>query len=287
MRDYTFIPTGTNTWISWSQQFLHPLANDVKSLYDYWLYFSPNYEEIKYTYLKSFRSDGETNLKDNQLLINALNYRQYVYIKEDGIKAAFGTDIDLPSGAVVISNVMPTDVNDATSNERKDLSNYIIQYSSSADYYIYSIKRDINDNYLLVATYTPKAGEIYGNQLLLQIPSYFPRFYVNTNDEKYQWDRESSGMTFGAFNKDFSRDVITNQIQDKKGLAWQNFLELFSKSYITTDSEENTDGEEIIMDATYNSFLNKVDNMAIPSYTINIIENQKQVQFDGIHILLY
>ena len=75
MRNYTLTPrlnkqgTYMSTWKSWTQQFLNPLALDVKSLYDYWLYFSPNYEEIKYTYLKSFRSDGETNLKDNQLYL--------------------------------------------------------------------------------------------------------------------------------------------------------------------------------------------------------------------------
>jgi hypothetical protein len=61
-------------------------------------------------------------------------------------------------------------------------------------------------------------------------------------------------------------------------------LEIHSKTYVINN---NIDGEEIILDATYNSFLNKIENMAIPSYTINIVENQKQILFDGIHILLY
>lgn len=281
MRNYTLTPIykngkWINTWKSWSKQFLLPLANDVKSLYDYWLYFSPNYEEVDYSVLKNKSTD-------NQLLINALNYRQYVYIKENGIKAAFGNDIDLPVGAAIISNVMPIGINNSGNDERKDINNYIVQYSSSADYYLYSIERDANQ-YKLVATYTPKAGEIYGNQITLQIPSYFPRFYVDTNQDKYEWKSEESGKTFTAFSKDLKTQTIINQIQDKQRLVWQNFLELSSKTYL---KNSNIDGEEIILDATYISFLNKIDNMAIPSYTINIINNEKQVNFEGINVLLY
>ena len=288
MRNYTLLPINNiNTWTSWQKQFLLPLASDVKSLYDYWLYFSPNYEEITYTVLKEYNDKTKyptLSLESNELLINALNYRQYVYIRENNIKAAFGDDIDLPAGAVIISNVMPVGSNDFSNPERKDINNYIVQYSSSADYYLYSIQRQEDYTYKLITTFTPHAGEIYGNQLTLQIPSYFPRFYVDTAYEEFQWDSEASGMTLAAFNKNSTTGEITNQIQDIKGLSWQDYLEIHSKTYINT---ENIDGEEIILDATYTSFLNKVENTAIPSYTINIVENQKQIFFDGIHVLLY
>lgn len=302
MRNYTLTPIykngkWINTWKSWSKQFLLPLANDVKSLYDYWLYFSPNYEEVPYFNiinsdeeiikygLKNISDTQESNIINNKKLwIHALNYRQYVYIRENGIKAAFGNDIDLPAGAAIISNVMPIGINNSDNDERKNINNYIIQYSSSADYYLYSIERDDENQYKLIATYTPKAGEIYGHQITLQIPSYFSRFYVNTNQDKYKWKSEESGKTFAAFSKDSTTQIITNQIQDKEKLVWQNFLELLSRTYLTNS---NIDGEEIILDATYTSFLNKIDNMAIPSYTINIINNEKQVNFEGINVLLY
>lgn len=300
MRNYTLLQTnGVNTWTSWQKQFLLPLASDVKSLYDYWLYFSPNFEEITYQKLKE-KSDEEIRKElenektkeeienlvkaNKKLWINALNYRQYAYIRENNIKAAFGEDIDLPAGAVVISNVMPIGNNNSKNDERKDISNYIIQYSSSADYYLYSIQRQEDYVYKLIATFTPHAGEIYGNQLTLQIPSYFPRFYVNTTSNGYWWDSEASGVTLAAFNKNSITGEITNQIQDIQGLSWQDYLEIHSKTYINT---ENIDGEEIILDATYTNFLNKVENTAIPSYNISIIENQKQIHFKGVHVLLY
>lgn len=282
MRNYTLTPIYKNgqyinTWTSWAKQFLLPLALDIKSLYDYWLYFSPNFKEVDYFDLKN-------KSVDNQLIINALNYRQYVYIRENGIKAEFESDIDLPAGAAIISNVMPIGINNSDNSERKDINNYIIQYSSSADYYLYSIELNNENQYKLIATYTPKAGERYGNQITLQIPSYFPRFYVDTNLDKYNWKSRESGKTFAAFNKDPQTGKIINQIQDKEGLAWQNFLELLSKTYLASS---NIDGEEIILDATYTSFLNKIDNVAIPSYNINIINNEKQVNFEGINVLLY
>ena len=276
MRNYTLTPINSeNTWISWSQQFLLPLANDVKSLYDYWLYFSPNYEEINYNILKNNyrKNDKGENLANNELLINALNYRQYVYIKENNIKASFGEDINLPAGTIVISNVMPIGNNDAGNLERQKIENYIVQYSSSADYYIYSIERNNNNKYSFVAKYIPNAGEIYGNQLLLQIPSYFPRFCMI----KKPWIRNASGMTFAAYNYDPETKEVTNQIADKNGLVWQLSLPLANYNFIETNAKEENNiyskVEEIILDTTHNSYLNKVDNHAIPSYNIVMQDN--------------
>ena len=180
MRDYTLTPISTgNTWKSWSKQFLMPLANDVKSLYDYWLYFSPNYEEVDF--------DKLVELNENQLLINALNYRQYVYVKKNTTASIdLKTDINLPEGCIVISNVMPIGNNDASNLERLTINNYIIQYTSSADYYQYELlpwykttsNQDKINEYFLQATYIENAGELYGNTLQLQIPTYFSRFYL-------------------------------------------------------------------------------------------------------------
>lgn len=276
MRNYTLTPINSeNTWISWSQQFLLPLANDTKSLYDYWLYFSPNYEEINYNILKNNyrKNDKGENLAINELLINALNYRQYVYIKENNIKASFGEDIDLPAGTIVISNVMPIGNNDAGNLERQKIENYIIQYSSSADYYVYSIERHDNNEYSLVAKYVPNAGEIHGNQLLLQVPSYFPRFCMI----KKPWTRNASGMTFAAYNYNPETKEVTNQIVDKNGLVWQLSLPLSNYNFIETNVKEENNTyskvEEIILDTTHNSYLNKVDNHAIPSYNIVMQDN--------------
>lgn len=290
MRNYTLTPIykqgrWINTWMSWAKQFLLPLANDVKSLYDYWLYFSPNYEEVDYSNLK----DKST---DNQLLINALNYRQYVYIKENGIKAAIdrdpsdttNDDIDLPAGAIVISNVMPIGINNSDNLERKKIENYIIQYSSSADYYQYSIERQNDMTYKLIAKYIENAGEIYGNQLILQIPDYFPRFFYKSEEGSYQWSKEYSGITIAAFN--IQNGEQNNQICDLQNLVWQPYFEIMHRTFIENNSNQ-IDGEEIILDTTCESFINEIDKVAIPSYNITINNNEKQVLFEGIQVLVY
>ena len=290
MRNYTLTPIykqgrWVNTWMSWAKQFLLPLANDVKSLYDYWLYFSPNFEEVDYSVLK----DKST---DNQLLINALNYRQYVYIKENGIKAAIdrdpsditNDDIDLPAGAIVISNVMPIGINNSDNLERKKIENYIIQYSSSADYYQYSIERQNDMTYKLIAKYIENAGEIYGNQLILQIPDYFPRFFYKSEEGSYQWSKEYSGITIAAFN--IQNGEQNNQICDLQNLVWQPYFEIMHRTFIEKNSNQ-IDGEEIILDTTCESFINEIDKVAIPSYNITINNNEKQVLFEGIQVIVY
>lgn len=290
MRNYTLTPIykqgrWVNTWISWTKQFLLPLANDVKSLYDYWLYFSPNYEEVTY-------SDLKEKSRDNQLLINALNYRQYVYIQENGIKAAIDRDpsdviednIDLPAGSIVISNVMPIGINNSDNLERKKIENYIIQYTSSADYYQYSIERQDDDTYKLIAKYTPNAGEIYGNQLILQIPDYFPRFFYKSEEGSYQWSKEYSGVTIAAFN--IQNGQQNNQICDLQNLVWQPYFEIMHRTFIETNNNR-IDGEEIILDTTCESFINEIDKVAIPSYNITISNNEKQVLFEGIQVIVY
>lgn len=290
MRNYTLTPIykqgrWVNTWMSWAKQFLLPLANDVKSLYDYWLYFSPNYEEVDYSNLK----DKST---DNQLLINALNYRQYVYIKENGIKAAIdrdpsdttNDDIDLPAGAIVISNVMPIGINNSDNLERKKIENYIIQYSSSADYYQYSIERQNDMTYKLIAKYIENAGEIYGNQLILQIPDYFPRFFYKSEEGSYQWSKEYSGITIAAFS--IQNGQQNNQICDLQNLVWQPYFEIMHRTFIEKNSNQ-IDGEEIILDTTCESFINEIDKVAIPSYNITINNNEKQVLFEGIQVIVY
>lgn len=290
MRNYTLTPIykngkWINTWTSWAKQFLLPLANDVKSLYDYWLYFSPNYEEIAYSDLK----DKST---DNQLLINALNYRQYVYIQENGIKAAIdrdpsdniNDDIDLPAGAIVISNVMPTGINNSDNLERQKIENYIIQYTSSADYYQYSIERQDDMTYKLIAKYIENAGEIYGNQLILQIPDYFPRFFYKAKESFYQWPKEYSGITIAAFN--IQDEQQNNQICDLQNLVWQPCFEIMHHTFIEKNSNQ-IDGEEIILDTTCESFINEIDKVAIPSYNITINNNEEQVLFEGIQVILY
>ena len=290
MRNYTLTPIykqgrWVNTWMSWAKQFLLPLANDVKSLYDYWLYFSPNFEEVDYSVLK----DKST---DNQLLINALNYRQYVYIKENGIKAAIdrdpndsiNDDIDLPAGAIVISNVMPININNSDNLERQKIENYIIQYTSSADYYQYSIERQNDMTYKLIAKYTENAGEIYGNQLILQIPDYFPRFFYKSEKGSYQWSKEYSGVTIAAFN--IQNGQQNNQICDLQNLVWQPYFEIMHRTFIEKNSNQ-IDGEEIILDTTCESFINEIDKVAIPSYNITIRNNEKQVLFEGIQVLVY
>lgn len=306
MRNYSLTTVKNhNTWISWSQQFLHPLANDIKSLYDYWLYFSPNFEEIPYfniinnenevikNGLKNLSDAQESNTINNKKLwINALNYRQYIYIKENNIKAAFGNDIDLPAGCLIISNVMPTKNNDSENEERKKIENYIIQYSSSADYYLYSIKRDdITNKYHLIATYTPNAGELYGNQITLQIPSYFPRFFMTPK----RWQKGASGITFSAFNQN-SDGTIIKQIVDRKGLTWQTFLEILPDIYLekidTVIYPNGSQGshlkrEEIILDASYSSYLNKIDNAAIPSYNITMNDNKNIKLINPLWISVY
>ena len=159
------------------------------------------------------------------MLIKALNYRQYVYIQENGIKAAIdrdpsdniNDDIDLPAGAIVISNVMPTGINNSDNLERQKIENYIIQYSSSADYYQYSIERQNDMTYKLIAKYIENAGEIYGNQLILQIPDYFPRFFYKSEEGSYQWSKEYSGITIAAFN--IQNGEQNNQICDLQNLV--------------------------------------------------------------------
>jgi hypothetical protein len=47
------------------------------------------------------------------------------------------------------------------------------------------------------------------------------------------------------------------------------------------------DGEEIILDTTYESFINEIDKVAIPSYNITINNNEKQVLFEGIQVIVY
>lgn len=290
MRNYTLTPIykqgrWVNTWISWTKQFLLPLANDVKSLYDYWLYFSPNYEEVTY-------SDLKEKSRDNQLLINALNYRQYVYIQENGIKAAIDRDpsdviednIDLPAGSIVISNVMPIGINNSDNLERKKIENYIIQYTSSADYYQYSIERQDDDTYKLIAKYAENAGEIYGNQLILQIPDYFPRFFYKSEEGSYQWSKEYSGITIAAFN--IQNEQQNNQICDLQNLVWQPYFEIMHRTFIEKNSNQ-IDGEEIILDTTCESFINEIDKVAIPSYNITINNNEKQVLFEGIQVIVY
>lgn len=299
MRNYTLTPIykqgrWINTWMSWAKQFLLPLANDVKSLYDYWLYFSPNYEEVDYFDLKD-------KSVDNQLLINALNYRQYVYIQENGIKAAIdrdpndsiNDDIDLPAGAIVISNVMPIGINNSDNLERKKIENYIIQYSSSADYYQYSIERQYSTEeqngrkdiiYKLIAKYIPNAGEIYGNQLILQIPDYFPRFFYKSGKNSYQWPKEYSGVTIAAFN--IQNGQQNNQICDLQNLVWQPYFEIMHRTFIEKNNNQ-IDGEEIILDTTCESFINEIDKVAIPSYNITINNNEKQVLFEGIQVIVY
>lgn len=290
MRNYTLTPTykqgrWVNTWMSWAKQFLLPLANDVKSLYDYWLYFSPNFEEVDYSVLKKKSTD-------NQLLINALNYRQYVYIQENGIKAAIdrdssdriNDDIDLPAGSIVISNVMPIGINNSDNLERQKIENYIIQYTSSADYYQYSIERQDDNTYKLIAKYTPNAGEIYGNQLILQIPDYFPRFFYKSEEGSYQWSKEYSGITIAAFN--IQNGQQNNQICDLQNLVWQPYFEIMHRTFIEKNSNQ-IDGEEIILDTTCESFINEIDKVAIPSYNITINNNEKQVLFEGIQAIVY
>lgn len=290
MRNYTLTPIykqgrWVNTWMSWAKQFLLPLANDVKSLYDYWLYFSPNFEEVNYFNLKD-KSVG------NQLLINALNYRQYVYIRENGIKAAIdrdlndstNDDIDLPAGAIVISNIMPIGINNSDNLERKKIENYIIQYSSSADYYQYDIERQNDNTYKLIAKYIENAGEIYGNQLILQIPDYFPRFFYKSEEGSYQWSKEYSGITIAAFN--IQNGQQNNQICDLQNLVWQPYFEIMHRTFIEKNSNQ-IDGEEIILDTTCESFINEIDKVAIPSYNITINNNEKQVLFEGIQVIVY
>lgn len=289
MKNYTLTPIykqgrWINTWKSWAKQFLLPLANDVKSLYDYWLYFSPNFEEVNYFDLKD-------KSKDNKLLINALNYRQYVYIQENGIKAAIdrnpdniNDDIDLPAGSIVISNVMPIGVNDSDNLERQKIENYIIQYTSSADYYQYSIERQNDMTYKLIAKYIENAGEIYGNQLMLQIPDYFPRFFYKSEGNSYQWSKEYSGITIAAFN--IQNGQQNNQICDLQNLVWQPYFEIMHHTFIEKNSNK-IDGEEIILDTTCESFINEIDKVAIPSYNITINNNEKQVLFEGIQIIVY
>ena len=290
MRNYTLTPIykqgrWINTWTSWAKQFLLPLANDVKSLYDYWLYFSPNFEEVDYFDLK----DKSVN---NQLLINALNYRQYVYIQENGIKAAIdrdpndsiNDDIDLPAGAIVISNVMPININNSDNLERQKIENYIIQYTSSADYYQYSIERQNDMTYKLIVKYAENAGEIYGNQLILQIPDYFPRFFYKSEEGSYQWSKEYSGITIAAFN--IQNGQQNNQICDLQNLVWQPYFEIMHRTFIEKNSNQ-IDGEEIILDTTCESFINEIDKVAIPSYNITINNNEKQVLFEGIQVIVY
>ena len=290
MRNYTLTPIykqgrWINTWTSWAKQFLLPLANDVKSLYDYWLYFSPNFEEVDYFDLK----DKSVN---NQLLINALNYRQYVYIQENGIKAAIdrdpndsiNDDIDLPAGAIVISNVMPIGINNSDNLERQKIENYIIQYTSSADYYQYSIERQNDMTYKLIVKYAENAGEIYGNQLILQIPDYFPRFFYKSEEGSYQWSKEYSGITIAAFN--IQNGQQNNQICDLQNLVWQPYFEIMHRTFIEKNNNQ-IDGEEIILDTTCESFINEIDKVAIPSYNITINNNEKQVLFEGIQVIVY
>ena len=290
MRNYTLTPIykqgrWVNTWMSWAKQFLLPLANDVKSLYDYWLYFSPNFEEVDYSVLKKKSTD-------NQLLINALNYRQYVYIQENGIKAAIdrdpsdriNDDIDLPAGSIVISNVMPIGINNSDNLERQKIENYIIQYTSSADYYQYSIERQDDNTYKLIAKYAENAGEIYGNQLILQIPDYFPRFFYKSEEGSYQWSKEYSGITIAAFN--IQNGQQNNQICDLQNLVWQPYFEIMHRTFIEKNSNQ-IDGEEIILDTTCESFINEIDKVAIPSYNITINNNEKQVLFEGIQVIVY
>jgi hypothetical protein len=81
---------------------------------------------------------------------------------------------------------MPIGINNSDSLERQKIENYIIQYTSSADYYQYSIERQNDMTYKLIAKYTENAGEIYGNQLILQIPDYFPRFFYKSEKGSYQ-----------------------------------------------------------------------------------------------------
>lgn len=290
MRNYTLTPIykqgrWINTWKSWAKQFLLPLANDIKSLHDYWLYFSPNFEEVDYQELKD-QSEG------NKLLINALNYRQYVYIQENGIKAAIdrdpndrvNDDIDLPAGSIVISNVMPIGVNNSDNSERQKIENYIIQYTSSADYYQYSIERQNDMTYKLIAKYLENAGEIYGNQLILQIPDYFPRFFYKTEEGFYQWPKEYSGITIAAFN--IQNGKQNNQICDLQNLVWQPYFEIMHRTFIEKNINQ-IDGEEIILDTTCTSFINEIDKVAIPSYNITINNNEKQILFEGIQVIVY
>ena len=290
MRNYTLIPIykqgrWINTWKSWAKQFLLPFANDVKSLYDYWLYFSPNFEEVDYFDLKD-------KSEDNKLLINALNYRQYVYIQENGMKAAIdrdlsdniNDDIDLPAGSIVISNIMPIGVNNSDNLERQKIENYIIQYTSSADYYQYSIERQHDMTYKLIAKYVENAGEIYGNQLILQIPEYFPRFFYKSEEGSYQWPKEYSGVTIAAFN--IQNGQQNNQICDLQNLVWQPYFAIMHRTFIKKNNNQ-IDGEEIILDTIYESFLNEIDKVAIPSYNITINNNEKQVLFEGIQVILY
>ena len=290
MRNYTLTPIykqgrWVNTWMSWAKQFLLPLANDVKSLYDYWLYFSPNFEEVDYFDLKD-------KSVDNQLLINALNYRQYVYIQENGIKAAIDRDpsdlikddIDLPAGAIVISNVMPIDTNDSDNLERQKIENYIIQYTSSADYYQYSIERQDDMTYKLIAKYVENAGEIYGNQLILQTPDYLPRFFYASEESSYQWPKKYRGITIAAFS--IHNGQQNNQICDLQNLVWQPYFEIMHRTFIEKNSNQ-IDGEEIILDTTCESFINEIDKVAIPSYNITINNNEEQVLFEGIQVIVY
>lgn len=321
MRNYTLTPIykngeWINTWISWAKQFLLPLANDVKSLYDYWLYFSPNYEEVDYFVLKDKSNQQikqeleeennkveEENKKteeeieklveeNKKLLINALNYRQYVYIQENGIKAAIdrdpsdliNDDIDLPAGAIVISNVMPIGINNSDNLERQKIENYIIQYTSSADYYQYSIERQNDMTYKLIAKYIENAGEIYGNQLILQIPDYLPRFFYASEEGSYQWPKEYSGITIATFN--IQNGQQNNQICDLQNLVWQPYFEIMHRTFIEKNNNQ-IDGEEIILDTTCESFINEIDKVAIPSYNITINNNEKQVLFEGIQVIVY
>ena len=58
------------------------------------------------------------------------------------------------------------------------------------------------------------------------------------------------------------------------------------RTFIKKNSNQ-VDGEEIILDTTCESFINEVDKVAIPSYNITINNNEKQVLFEGIQVIVY
>ena len=278
MRNYTLMKEWAsgqyiNAWASWTKDYLIPLAYDVKSLYDYWLYFSPNYEEVLW--------EDVVTTSSKVLNINKLNYRQYVYVLQDGMKTPenFSETLTLPDGVVIVSNIMPIGANDKSSSERNQINSYIFQYMSSADYYQYAIKRDDN-KYFLIADYILNAGETYGNIFNLQIPEYFPRFYSTA---ELKWPSNNTGITLPALGKT-AQGTITKQIVDRKGLVFQPYFTLMSRTFIP--SKDLVGGEEIILDITEKAFNNEVDNISTPSYNISINNGQK-ILFDDISILLY
>ena len=271
-----------NAWASWTKNYLIPLAYDTKSLYDYWLYFSPNYEEVSWD---EIIAPGSMILPFNQL-----NYRQYVYVLQRGVQTPenFSESLTLPDGVAIISNVMPVGANDDSSDERNKISSYIFQYMSSADYYQYTIERHNDNNYFLMANYVPNAGEIYGSSFSLQIPEYFPRFYSSV---ELKWPSNNTGVTLPALGKT-TQGTVTKQIVDREGLIFQPYFVLMTRTFVPSKvavggvSLNLVGGEEIILDTTEKAFNNEIDNVSTPAYNISINNGQK-ILFDDIFISLY